>query len=84
MSELLHQADGLLSAKDQLVACLERQKQTAAERDRLVKVGKEFYDAVALGPLDAAAAYGPDFDLNEHLKAKAAEFRAALAEARQS
>ena len=54
-----------------------------AERDRLVKTGTEFYDAVALGPLNAAAEYGPDFDVNEHLQVKAAEFRAALDEARQ-
>ena len=57
---------------------------TAAQRDRLVKAGGEFYDAVALGPLDAAAKYGPDFDLNEHLKVKAAKFRAALDGARKS
>ena len=42
----------------------------------------EFYNAISLGPLDAASQYGPDFDLDAHVQAKAEKARAALAKAR--
>ena len=47
----------------------------------LVEALADLYEAIALGPLDAAAKYGPDFDIQANLEAKAEVARAVLARA---
>jgi hypothetical protein len=65
---------------ERVVDVLARAAAAEARVTVLEGAAQEFYEAVALGPLDAAAKYGPDFDLDEHLKAKAGVLYAALGE----
>lgn len=52
--------------------------QACNSHDELVVALSEFYDAVTLGPLHAAAMYGPDFDVEANLQAKGEQACAAL------
>lgn len=64
-------------AKAELPIMEERDKlrERVAELKELLR---EFYDAVALGPLYAAAKYGPDFDIDANLQDVAESVLAAL------
>lgn len=50
-----------------------------AERDALVEAASRFLEAMSLGPLNAAAKYGPDFDLRQYELDTAEALSAALA-----
>ena len=53
-----------------------------ATNDDLVKALEGLHEAIALGPLDAAAKYGPDFDPQANLEHWGRVAVAALAQAR--
>ena len=49
--------------------------------DELVAALEGLHEAIALGPLEAASMYGPDFDVDANLQDKAIQARAILAKA---
>ncbi len=71
--------DGLLSAKDQLGACLKKRQRIEAERDRLKVVNEQLVEVLEMAAEHCAMFVRPT---NEE-EALAENIRAALVEARK-